>query len=130
MAKWMIGLGVAAGLTAAKMMAHPALPQQTPESRADITATGLNAMAPMALGVHSTLTGAKADGRTIELDIRLNSSMALNVPQDAFARAMTAMTCKNGDVADLLSKGGAVRYAITTVDGVPLTPVTVSSCSA
>ena len=129
MAKWMIGLAVAAVLTGAKMIAHPSAPD-TPERRADLTATALNAMAPRQLGSYSTLTGAKADGRTIEMDVKLAPGAPLNFPEDAFERGLTAVTCKQQNVTDLISQGGAIRYAIETADGRALTPVTVSSCSA
>ncbi|WP_010188842.1 hypothetical protein [Sphingomonas sp. PAMC 26605] len=85
-------------------------------------------MAPLQLGSYSTLTGAKADGRTIEVDVKLAPGAPINFPEGAFARGLTAGTCKQHNVTDLVSHGGAIRYAIETADGRTLTPVTVSSC--
>jgi len=104
--------------------------QDPAERRAVGAATILNAMAPLSLGSQSTLTGAKADGRTIELDIQLSQNMPTNIPEDAFDRGLVAATCIQKTIGDLLAQGGAVRYAIATPDGRMLNPVTVSSCPA
>jgi len=104
--------------------------QDAVERRADRTATALSAMAPLPLGDHGTLTGAKAEGRTIELDIRLAQDLPPSIPEDAFDRGLTAVACKEKNVVDLLAQGGAIRYAIATADGRTLNPVTVANCPA
>jgi len=128
MAKVMIGLAIGAAVLGAKVMLHPSLPN-TSEGQAKFYAEKLNATAPSPFGYHNTLTAAKADGATIELDVQQSPTSYRALPDSqAFKHGLAFGMCKEKVQSDFLAMGGAVRYVFTTPNGQVLKPVTVTSC--
>ncbi len=127
MAKIWIGLTVAAVVLGTKLIgSHPAMPD-TLQGREDFLAQGVNKAAPIAIAPYLTMTGAKVADGALEIDLAQSSSAPKITMEDAFRRGLAFGTCKDSTFSDLIKRGGSIRLAITTSDGVALAPVTISS---
>ena len=131
MAKFWIGLTVAAVMVGAKLMAsHPSMPD-TLQGREDFLAQGVNKAAPVAMGPYLTMTGAKVDNGLLEIDIIQSPTAPRITAGDAFKHGLASGACKDPTFSDLIKRGGAIRSAITTSDGaaLPLATISAGDCS-
>jgi Zn-dependent protease len=102
----------------------------TPAGRAASLAKSVNIAGPTLLGPYNTITGAKADGGTLKLEIRFNPNAPKGMFTDAFRRGIVLGVCKGQVWKDFVEKGGVLSIVMATADGQPLPPVTISSCPA
>jgi hypothetical protein len=109
------------------MLTSPTVPD-TLQGREDFIAKGINGTAPIPMGPYSSMTGAKVNNGTLELDVRLSPTAPTITLDDAFMHGVAFGVCKNSTMSDLIKRGGSLSMVFTNTDGQVLPPATISSC--
>jgi hypothetical protein len=129
MQRWVIVLGVAAVLTGAKMLAHPAATAPAdPASRAALYATAIQAIAPKAVDSAATITGAHAEDKTVVVTVHLESAFPMGLGSADRERMFGALACKQSTISDFVRSGGSFRYDLMRGDGSLYDSVAIARC--
>jgi hypothetical protein len=96
------------------------------EERVRFVAAGVQAITPKELGGGAALTSAKAEGKTLVLGFRgIGGGDAKMVSAE-----LKRVACTERGYRDLIDKGAAIRFEMTTFDGSESPSVTVEACNA
>ena len=100
----------------------------SPETLATTSAQRILATVPASLGGGVSVTGAKAEGRTLVLAIGGMTDWRGDYSDTAMATTMSRAICFQPGVDALVTAGGGVRLESRTAAGVNLPPLTIKGC--
>jgi hypothetical protein len=100
----------------------------SPETLATTSAQRILATAPASLGGGVSVTGAKAEGRTLVLAIGGMADWRGSYDDATMATTMSRGICFQPGVDALVKASGTVRLESRTATGVNLPPLTIAHC--